>query len=248
MPALPNGYALNRNANISSYVSYDSQGMTKLASGAFQAQAQILTDRILNRGPAFLEAVRAANPRQDVVMITSMQSLRKAVEAVKRGAAGYLTKPVDGDELLLLLRQIARLAAHLAQVLGKLLLEARSVAFPDPGTPSGSHLARVIAQLGISAAMQPKLIHKGAIRGGGELVANGEADVGLYLVSEVQTIKGVSVAGLLPPALQSFVVYSAAIPAYNATPDAALSFIRFVSEPGKGERWKAAGFELVDSR
>lgn len=37
MPALPNGYALNGNANISNYVSYDSQGMTKLASGAFQA-------------------------------------------------------------------------------------------------------------------------------------------------------------------------------------------------------------------
>ncbi len=37
MPALPNGYALNGNASISSYVSYDPQGATKLASGAFQA-------------------------------------------------------------------------------------------------------------------------------------------------------------------------------------------------------------------
>ncbi|TSA49992.1 MAG: prepilin-type N-terminal cleavage/methylation domain-containing protein [Nitrosomonadales bacterium] len=37
MPALPNGYALNGNTSISSYVSYDPQGMTKLASGAFQA-------------------------------------------------------------------------------------------------------------------------------------------------------------------------------------------------------------------
>ena len=39
-------------------------------------------------------------------MITSMQSLRKAVEALKRGAADYLTKPVDGEELLLLLRTL----------------------------------------------------------------------------------------------------------------------------------------------
>ena len=37
MPALPNGYTLNGNASISSYVSYDTQGATKLASGAFQA-------------------------------------------------------------------------------------------------------------------------------------------------------------------------------------------------------------------
>jgi diguanylate cyclase (GGDEF)-like protein len=66
----------------------------------------VISDMVLGAedGLTFLEAVRAANPRQDVVMITSMQSLRKAVEALKRGAADYLTKPVDGEELLLLLR------------------------------------------------------------------------------------------------------------------------------------------------
>ncbi len=66
----------------------------------------VISDMVLGAedGLAFLEAVKAANPRQDVVMITSMQSLRKAVEALKRGASDYLTKPVDGEELLLLLR------------------------------------------------------------------------------------------------------------------------------------------------
>lgn len=66
----------------------------------------VISDMVLGTedGLAFLDAVKAANPRQDVVMITSMQSLRKAVEALKRGAADYLTKPVDGEELLLLLR------------------------------------------------------------------------------------------------------------------------------------------------
>ncbi len=134
-----------------------------------------------------------------------------------------------------------------ADAVRTMLLEARSVAFSDPGTPSGSHLTRVMAQLGIAGAMQPKLINKSAISGGGELVANGEVDVGLYLVSEVQTIKGISVVGLLPPALQSFVVYGTAVPAYNATPQAALAFVKFLSEPAKGERWRAAGFELVGS-
>lgn len=51
----------------------------------------------------------------------------------------------------------------------------------------------------------------------------------------------------VPPALQHFVVYGAAIPAYNATPEAALAFIRFMFEPGKGERAKAAGFDLLSS-
>lgn len=68
----------------------------------------VISDMVLGSedGLALLDAVKAASPRQDVVMITSMQSLRKAVEALKRGAADYLTKPVDGEELLLLLRTL----------------------------------------------------------------------------------------------------------------------------------------------
>ncbi len=58
-----------------------------------------------------------------------------------------------------------------ADAVRRVLLDARSVAFPDPSTPSGSHLARMLAQLGIAGAMQAKLVYKGAIRGGGELVA-----------------------------------------------------------------------------
>ena len=50
--------------------------------------------------------IREASPRQDVIMITSMQSIRKAVEALKYGASDYLTKPVDPDELLLLIRNL----------------------------------------------------------------------------------------------------------------------------------------------
>jgi diguanylate cyclase (GGDEF)-like protein len=68
----------------------------------------VISDMVLGAedGLALLDAVKAANPRQDVLMITSMQSLRKAVDALKRGAADYLTKPVDGEELLLLLRTL----------------------------------------------------------------------------------------------------------------------------------------------
>ena len=100
-----------------------------------------------------------------------------------------------------------------------------------------------MAQLGIASAMEPKSLHHGAIRGGGELVAKGSAEFGLYLVSEVQTIAGVTVVGLLPPALQNHVVYASAIPADSSAPEAALSFIRFLSEPRFKKRWQASGFE-----
>jgi molybdate transport system substrate-binding protein len=127
----------------------------------------------------------------------------------------------------------------------KLLLSAQKIAFPEPNTPSGAHLQRVLEQLGVTEAVQPKLQIKAAIDGGPDLVAKGEADVGMYLMSEVQTSKGLKIAGLLPQSLQSFVVYGTAIPAANATPEPALAFIKFISEAGKGEAWQNGGFEMM---
>jgi molybdate transport system substrate-binding protein len=127
----------------------------------------------------------------------------------------------------------------------KMLLNTRRIAWSDPSTPTGGHLNRAIEQLGIADQIKPKLITKAAIDGGAELVARGEADVGLYLISEVQTAKGITLVGLLPPPLQSFVVYGTAIPTDNAAPEPALAFVKFISDASKTERWKAAGFELV---
>jgi molybdate transport system substrate-binding protein len=132
-----------------------------------------------------------------------------------------------------------------ADAVKTLLLNARKIAIPEPSTPSGGHLARIIEQLGLAEMLKPKLIVKAAIDGGGELVAKGEADVGFYLLSEVQSIKGIGVAGLMPGPLQSFVGYGSAIPASNTTPDAALAFIKYVSDASRKERWRDAGFELV---
>jgi ABC-type molybdate transport system substrate-binding protein len=47
------------------------------------------------------------------------------------------------------------------------------------------------------------------------------------------------------PALQNFVVYGAAIPAYNEKPEAAVAFVKFLSDPNKKAFWKAAGFEQM---
>jgi molybdate transport system substrate-binding protein len=127
----------------------------------------------------------------------------------------------------------------------KILLDTRSIAFPPPNTPVGGHLARMIEQLGIADVVRPKLVIRAAIDGGAELVAKGDADVGMYLISEIQSAKDIKTVGLLPPALQNFIVYGAAIPAYNEKPEAAVAFVKFLSDPNKKDFWKAAGFELM---
>jgi molybdate transport system substrate-binding protein len=125
------------------------------------------------------------------------------------------------------------------------LRNAKAIALADPRTPSGRHLDGMLARLGLLQELRGRLIHKGAIHGGGEQVASGVADLGLYLVSEVQHIRNIDVVGLLPSSLQSYVVYDAAIPASDRPSDAALSFIRFLTMPANASYWREGGFELI---
>jgi molybdate transport system substrate-binding protein len=127
----------------------------------------------------------------------------------------------------------------------KMLVSAHTIEFPPENGPVGGHLARVIEKLGVAEAVKPKLIIKAAIDGGAQLVAEGKADLAMQLLSEVQSANGITVVGMLPPDLQNFVVYGSAIPASNDEPEAALAFVKFLSEPNKKDVWKSAGFELV---
>jgi nitrogen regulation protein NR(I) len=48
-----------------------------------------------------LQRLRALDPRLDVIMMTAHGTISSAVEAMRRGAFDYVTKPFDNDELLM---------------------------------------------------------------------------------------------------------------------------------------------------
>ena len=124
------------------------------------------------------------------------------------------------------------------------LVNAGSVVHANPtATPSGAHLGKVIEQLGISDALQGKRTYSNALDGGVDMITRGEADIGIYPVSEVIAAKGVVLVGLLPPALQSLIVYGAAVLAQSSAPEPAQAFIAFLSDQAHRPRWKDAGFE-----
>jgi molybdate transport system substrate-binding protein len=127
------------------------------------------------------------------------------------------------------------------------LVRARAVAVPEPTTPSGAHAGRMMTELGIAEAMKPKLVVKAAIHGGTELVAKGEAELGMYLASEVQAAKGIKIIGPLPAPLQNYVVYGSAIPASNDAPQPAADFLNFVADPSRAHIWHRAGFDPLPS-
>jgi molybdate transport system substrate-binding protein len=123
------------------------------------------------------------------------------------------------------------------------VLAARAVVHATPGqTPSGTHMGKVMEQLGIADAMANKVIHRPALDGGVQLVAAGEADIGIYPASEVAGVQGLTIVGSLPPGLDLEIVYGAAVSADSAAPGAAAAFVTFMAAPENRSAWKEAGF------
>lgn len=127
------------------------------------------------------------------------------------------------------------------------LLEARSVVFPDPAlTPSGKHLMGVLARMGVADAVRPKLTLRNAIDGGTALVRDGQAQVGLFLVTEILPVRGIKLAGTLPAEIQGYVAYAVAVS--TEAPESASTLVKLLLDADTQERWKAAGFQLPGDR
>jgi DNA-binding NtrC family response regulator len=58
-------------------------------------------------GMEVLRQIKAINPQIDVVIITAYGTIETAVEALKAGAIDYITKPIEFDELMLLVDRVA---------------------------------------------------------------------------------------------------------------------------------------------
>jgi molybdate transport system substrate-binding protein len=130
----------------------------------------------------------------------------------------------------------------------KALLAARSIAHPDPqgGGIAGAQVDRMFERLGIAQAVRPKVMLGYAFTGGVEKVAKGEAELGLFNVSEILPVKGVTLVGPLPAELQSYIVFVGAVDANSAVPEAAAAYLRALVSPGTRAVWEKAGFEALD--
>jgi molybdate transport system substrate-binding protein len=134
-----------------------------------------------------------------------------------------------------------------AEAVRRMLVGARSIVYPDPagGGQTGAALARMIDGMGLTEIVKPKLTLRQAIAGGVALVANGETEIGLFNISEVLPVGGVTLVGPLPPELQSYIVFAAAIHARSPSPAPARALIEAMSDPAAREQWKAGGLESV---
>ena len=122
------------------------------------------------------------------------------------------------------------------------LLAARSLTLSDSRTGglSGPNALKVLANLGITDQIKDRLK---LTANGQDLIANGEIEIGLYNVSEIPRAKGVVLAGAVPAAVQVYIVYDAAVPATNATPEPALALARYLGRGATRAVWVKGGLE-----
>jgi molybdate transport system substrate-binding protein len=129
----------------------------------------------------------------------------------------------------------------------QLLRDAQSIVYPDPaetgGGSTGLVIARMIERLGLTDTVRPKLTVKAAIAGGVDLVANGNAEIGLFNISEIMPVKGVTLVGPLPADLQNYILFTAAITVKSAAPEQASAYIRRLNDPAAQPAWQNAGLE-----
>jgi molybdate transport system substrate-binding protein len=127
------------------------------------------------------------------------------------------------------------------------LLAARSIVYTDPavGGASGIHFEKVLDRLGIAKEIKAKSIlnARAATTPSAEIVARGEAELGIQLISEIVSVPGAELLGPLPDELQAMTVISAGIVTTASEPDAARVLFKFLTSPAAAAVIKASGME-----
>jgi molybdate transport system substrate-binding protein len=134
--------------------------------------------------------------------------------------------------------------------LRKTLLNARSIAHPDPkgGGFTGAQVDRMFEKLGIADQVRPKVVLMYAFTGGVANIAKGGAEIGFFNISEIVPVKGVTLVGPLPEELQHYITFVGAVHSRSTAADAAAAFLHALSDPSARDAWKAGGFELISSK
>jgi molybdate transport system substrate-binding protein len=128
--------------------------------------------------------------------------------------------------------------------LKRTLLAAKSIAYADPakGGAAGVYFAHVVERLGIADQLKSKTILMPGAQAP-EVVAKGEAELGVAQTSEIVPVAGAQVLGPLPGEFASTTLFTAGIGATTKVPEAAKSLIQFLTGPVAVPVFSAKGFQ-----
>ena len=125
------------------------------------------------------------------------------------------------------------------EALRRALLAAKSIAYSDG--PSGAYIANLLQRLGIAEETKAKT--KLTSRLVAEIVAEGEAELGMQQIVAILPVKGADLVGPLPAELQNIIVYAAGLAPGAALNAAARTFVAFMATPEVVDLIRGRGME-----
>jgi molybdate transport system substrate-binding protein len=127
-----------------------------------------------------------------------------------------------------------------------MLIAAKTIAYSD--SASGVYVStEMFDKLGIRDEMKDKarMIPATPV---GEIVAQGEAEIGFQQISELKPVKGIDIVGPLPAGLQKITVFSAGIATSAKEPEAGKALIKFLGSPDARHVIVESGLDPIVTR
>jgi molybdate transport system substrate-binding protein len=126
------------------------------------------------------------------------------------------------------------------------LLNARSIAIS--AQISGQYVTNeLLPQMGIAAQVMPK-VKRIETEPVGNVVARGEAEIGIQQISELSAVKGVDLVGPFPDAVQRVSTFAVAIASQSKNRSGAQALIDLVRSPEGATVFRQSGLDPIPYR
>jgi molybdate transport system substrate-binding protein len=122
----------------------------------------------------------------------------------------------------------------------KMFASAKSISYPDPkrGAAAGVTVDEMFKKLGIAAEVEPKLKRASGGAGAMKMVAEGEAEIGMTFLSEMEE-PGITVVGALPKSVATPTRLVGFVSAHAKNPAAAKALLAYLSSPEAAAGYKS---------
>lgn len=129
------------------------------------------------------------------------------------------------------------------EALRKAVLLARSIGYSTG--PSGVALMGLFERWGIAEAVRGRIVQAPAGVPVGQLVANGQVELGFQQLSELMHLPGIDVLGTLPAGAEIVTTFSAGLCATSVQPEAVRALLAFMNSPAAIDAKRRHGMEPV---
>jgi molybdate transport system substrate-binding protein len=182
--------------------------------------------------------VRAGEAAEVVVLASKVM---RSLEAEGHLVKGSIRDFARSEVAIAVPAGAPRPGVETEQAVRQAMLDAHRICYSSG--PSGDHLKALCEKWGVTDSVLARSLVAPPGVPVASLVARGEADLGFQQLSELIGQPGIDIVGSLPPEIQAVTAFSAGVSSKSAEPEAAHSFVSFMTSAETGEVKRRYGME-----